>query len=261
MITVQLSGTALTVRGHAGFSRYGSDIVCAAASMLAFTLAAALVEAVFAAIGAGYRLLAARYPEYVRVMDEDSPENSRQRPEDGPEDGQKEEKDGETGMAAGVRRAGAAGDRRGGTHAGAAGAAGGAFAGGHAGADAGAARGGDAARLKAQFAAVQAVYPQAELSRALEDPRFLRLVTHGVDAKSAYELTHLRELTAEAMAYGARRAREELTAAMQAGYLRPRESGLTPGAGGAFAESPEHWSRQTREELKTRARRGETIRL
>ena len=117
------------------------------------------------------------------------------------------------------------------------------------------------ARLKAQFAAVQAVYPQAELSRALEDPRFLRLVTHGVDAKSAYELTHLRELTAGAMAYGARRAREELTAAMQAGYLRPRESGLTPGAGGAFAESPEHWSRQTREELKTRARRGETIRL
>ena len=117
------------------------------------------------------------------------------------------------------------------------------------------------ARLKAQFAAVQAVYPQAELSRALEDPRFLRLVTHGVDAKSAYELTHLRELTAEAMASGARRAREELTAAMQAGYLRPRESGLTPGAGGAFAESPEHWSRQTREELKTRARRGETIRL
>ena len=101
------------------------------------------------------------------------------------------------------------------------------------------------ARLKAQFAAVQAVYPQAELSRALEDPRFLRLVTHGVDAKSAYELTHLRELTA----------------AMQSGYLRPRESGLTPGAGGAFAESPEHWSRQTREELKTRARRGETIRL
>ena len=45
MIAVQLSGTALTVRGHAGFSRYGSDIVCAAASMLAFTLAAAMEEA------------------------------------------------------------------------------------------------------------------------------------------------------------------------------------------------------------------------
>ena len=34
-----------------------------------------------------------------------------------------------------------------------------------------------------------------------------------------------------------------------------------PAAFGAFAESPEHWSRQTREELKARARRGETVRL
>ena len=37
--------TALTVRGHAGFSRYGSDIVCAAASMLAFALAEAVQAA------------------------------------------------------------------------------------------------------------------------------------------------------------------------------------------------------------------------
>ena len=295
MITVQLSGTALTVRGHAGFSRYGSDIVCAAASMLAFTLAAAMeeaglqrtpeiesacgsfriavrpregerarVEAVFAAIGAGYRLLAARYPEYVRVMDEDSPENSRQRPKTARRTGRRrrrmeklewlqafaEPEQPETGAAAPTpeqqERLAALSPE--GTQALTQEQREAAMRQGY-------------ARLKAQFAAVQAVYPQAELSRALEDPRFLRLVTHGVDAKSAYELTHLRELTAEAMAYGARRAREELTAAMQAGYLRPRESGLTPGAGGAFAESPEHWSRQTREELKTRARRGETIRL
>ena len=58
-----------------------------------------------------------------------------------------------------------------------------------------------------------------------------------------------------------RQEEAQALAAMQAGDLRPRESGLTPGAGGAFAESPEHWSRQTREELKTRARRGEMIRL
>ena len=42
MIEVWLDRTALTVRGHAGFSRYGSDIVCAAASMLAFALAEAV---------------------------------------------------------------------------------------------------------------------------------------------------------------------------------------------------------------------------
>ena len=116
-------------------------------------------------------------------------------------------------------------------------------------------------RLRGQFEQVREAYPQAELAQELDDPAFMRLVVRGVDAKSAYELTHLRELRAGAMAYGARRAREELTAAMQAGYLRPRESGMAPAAGGAFAESPEHWSRQTREELKARARRGETVRL
>ena len=115
--------------------------------------------------------------------------------------------------------------------------------------------------LREQFAAVREAYPGAQLHEELESPVFMRLVMRGVDARSAYELTHLRELRAGAMAYGARRAREELTAAMQAGYLRPRESGMAPAAGGAFAESPEHWSRQTREELKARARRGETVRL
>ena len=115
--------------------------------------------------------------------------------------------------------------------------------------------------LREQFAAVREAYPSAQLHEELESPMFMRLVMRGVDARSAYELTHLQELRAGAMAYGARRAREELTAAMQAGYLRPRESGMAPAAFGAFAESPEHWSRQTREELKARARRGETVRL
>lgn len=117
------------------------------------------------------------------------------------------------------------------------------------------------ARLKAQFDEVRAVYPQASLQEQLDDPAFMRLVVRGIDARSAYELTHLRELQSAAVAYGANRAREELTAAMQAGYLRPRESGMNRTAGGAFEESAEQWSKKTREELKTRARRGEKIRL
>lgn len=114
-------------------------------------------------------------------------------------------------------------------------------------------------RLRGQFEQVRAAYPQAELAQELDDPAFMRLVVRGVDAKSAYELTHLQELRKSAVAYGARRAREELTAAMQAGYLRPREGGMAQSGCGAFAESPEQWSRKTREELKTRARRGEKV--
>lgn len=114
-------------------------------------------------------------------------------------------------------------------------------------------------RLRGQFEQVREAYPQAELAQELDDPAFMRLVVRGVDAKSAYELTHLQELRKSAVAYGARRAREELTATMQAGYLRPREGGMAQSGCGAFAESPEQWSRKTREELKTRARRGEKV--
>ena len=45
-------------------------------------------------------------------------------------------------------------------------------------------------RLRAQFEQVREAYPQAELAQELDDPAFLRLVVRGVDAKSAYELTH-----------------------------------------------------------------------
>ena len=117
MIEVWLDRTALTVRGHAGFSRYGIDIVCAAASMLAFALAEAVqaagmktppviesgcgrfrleafadgqeqarLDGMFETVRAGYRLLSARYPNYVRVLGERDPERR-------PLEGQKEEKD------------------------------------------------------------------------------------------------------------------------------------------------------------------------
>ena len=89
----------ITVRGHAHSGVYGNDAVCAAASVLAYTLADNLkalgrqgklkapvlrlepgdariscrsrepeVAAVFAAICRGYRLLSATCPEQVKVI-------------------------------------------------------------------------------------------------------------------------------------------------------------------------------------------------
>lgn len=122
MIEVQIGKTALYVRGHAGFSRHGSDIVCAAASMLAFALAEAVqaanmqkqpvvetacgsfkiavfaaeeerarAEGMFDTVRAGYALLAQRYPENVRVLSIKCSENSMQEPEGRLLYGQKEE--------------------------------------------------------------------------------------------------------------------------------------------------------------------------
>lgn len=116
-------------------------------------------------------------------------------------------------------------------------------------------------RLQRDFAQVRERYPQAQLAKELENPRFMRTVACGVDACGAYELAHFAELQREAMAYAARRTREDLTAAAQAGYLRPREGGMTAAGGGTFDEDAAKWSRETRDEMKTRARRGEKVRL
>ena len=45
MIRASCGGAHLTVRGHAGYGEYGKDIVCAAASMLAYTAGYMLVQA------------------------------------------------------------------------------------------------------------------------------------------------------------------------------------------------------------------------
>ena len=53
----------------------------------------ARLDGMFETVRAGYRLLSARYPDYVRVLGERDPENMMQRPERRPLEGQKEEKD------------------------------------------------------------------------------------------------------------------------------------------------------------------------
>lgn len=84
MISVHAELTGIDIRGHAGYAPAGQDIVCAAASILALTLAdvcdGAEIERedghmrirggdptaiMFAA--RGFRLLSEAYPEFVEV--------------------------------------------------------------------------------------------------------------------------------------------------------------------------------------------------
>lgn len=102
MINIRITGNSLSMEGHARSAERGRDIVCAAASMLLFTLAEAIcmlektgaaksVASVFdkgkaelkweavtgrekecniatKAVLGGFRILADRYPEYVKVQ-------------------------------------------------------------------------------------------------------------------------------------------------------------------------------------------------
>lgn len=91
MIRVTMADTAMTVQGHANAAPKGADLVCCAVSMLVYTLAAGIggekdarislspgrariscaptreTRAVFTCIGKGLALLAAEYPQYIRV--------------------------------------------------------------------------------------------------------------------------------------------------------------------------------------------------
>lgn len=115
MITVVYTERAgvlsLTLDGHAGAGEYGHDIVCASASMLAYTLAAGVAEAsesgklrndpiitlspgfarvvcvpfpendgevraMYDLILGGYRLLSSQYPDNVKIIYDATPERA-----------------------------------------------------------------------------------------------------------------------------------------------------------------------------------------
>lgn len=99
MITVTFDGLRMKVEGHALFDEHGKDIVCAGASTLAFTLAEQMkryedngiaslklsidkgvmrVDTVsndetcaiaYDIIKTGYKLLAAKYPDHITLVD------------------------------------------------------------------------------------------------------------------------------------------------------------------------------------------------
>lgn len=92
-VTFAQKGKSLSLRmeGHAGYAEHGKDIVCASASILAYTLASVVrsldaeaiidmssgrtvieseceeAEKAFRFAGEGYALLAKNYPKYVRL--------------------------------------------------------------------------------------------------------------------------------------------------------------------------------------------------
>ena len=95
--------------------------------------------------------------------------------------------------------------------------------------------------------AVKDRYPDFDLERELEDPGFARLLNSGVDPRTAYEVTHHRELMDRA-------ARLEQNAA------RPQENGLGGAPAAAVTKpDPRQLTRAERRALRRRAARGEEI--
>lgn len=80
-------------------------------------------------------------------------------------------------------------------------------------------------RLARQAEDIRRVYGGFDWQREMRDPAFGRLIAAGVDGRTAYEVVHSRELLAQAMRYGAKRAAEQCSRAIASGGRRVAENG------------------------------------
>nr|DAH79826.1 MAG TPA: hypothetical protein [Caudoviricetes sp.] len=114
-------------------------------------------------------------------------------------------------------------------------------------------------RIVGQFAEVQAMYPQADLSQELANPDFGRLVSNGVPALTAYEVVHKAELAAARTRAVAQATQQQIVAGIQANGMRPPEGAANAGNGMPVQFDPRKLTKQQREEIRARVNRGEKI--
>ena len=115
--------------------------------------------------------------------------------------------------------------------------------------------------LAQQGEEMKKIYPDFDLRREMENETFRRLVApnSGLKVSDAYFAVHHSELEPQAMAYGYQRAQQQISNTLQANRARPVEGPLKKGQSANVAIDPKAMTRQERENLIERARRGEKI--
>ena len=115
------------------------------------------------------------------------------------------------------------------------------------------------ARLAREAEDIRRVYDGFDWQREMRDPAFGRLIAAGVDGRTAYEVVHSREILAQAMRYGAKRAAEQCSRAVASGGRRVREN-----RGGSSCVSrpyPRKLSSEELADIRRRVQGGEKIRF
>ncbi len=117
------------------------------------------------------------------------------------------------------------------------------------------------AKLAQQAEDLKKIYPGFDLQKELQNEVFRRLTmpNSGVSVKDAYYAVHHDELEPQAMAYGIQRAQQQISQTIQANQARPVEGALRNQQPANIAIDPRTMTKEQRENLKERARRGETI--
>lgn len=114
-------------------------------------------------------------------------------------------------------------------------------------------------RLIQQEADIRRVYGDFDWQQEMRDPAFGRLIAAGVDGRTAYEVVHSRELLAQAMRYGAKRATEQCSRAIASGRRVAENGGR--GSSTVTRTDPRALTSGDLTEIRKRVQRGEKIRF
>lgn len=104
-------------------------------------------------------------------------------------------------------------------------------------------------------------YPDFDLDAEMEDPEFHRLVWQaGVPVRTAFEVLHKAEIDARMMNMAVAQTKEKMSNEIQSRMSRPREGAMMANSGSLENEkSPKDWTKEERDAIKQRARRGERV--
>lgn len=112
---------------------------------------------------------------------------------------------------------------------------------------------------KQQEQETASLYPGFRMEQELQDPRFVRLITGGVNLRTAYEALHHHEILPAAMEFAARAAETAMVKRIAAGAVRPAESGMGSRAPAVVKGDVSRMSRSDIEEVARRVARGERV--
>ena len=115
--------------------------------------------------------------------------------------------------------------------------------------------------LQQQARELQSIYPGFDLDREMENPEFERLAWRaGVPLRTAYEVVHKDEILGTGMQYAVQQTMEKASHAIQSGSMRPSESGLSSQSTSVVGQkSPRNWTKEERDEIVARVKRGERV--
>lgn len=112
---------------------------------------------------------------------------------------------------------------------------------------------------KAQAAQIRETYPEFDLGKEMESPRFTELLRAGIDMQSAYELLHKEEIIPAAMAYAAQTTERKLAEKLRSEGIRPTENGAGQSGAVSMGSRVSQMSRKEIAELCRRVERGEKV--